>query len=203
MRRLCAIVLVLGVCAILPVRAENPIPDSKDEATHKELVALREGMLDAVEKVDIDKLLTYLDDNVVVTYMNAEVARKPEGVREYYEKMMKGPNPRVKSYKPNVEVDEKTHLYGDAGVVTGSSRDHFVLNDGREFDIDVRWTATVVKKDGKWKVAGFHSSANVFDNPILTTTTKETSYVVGGAAGLGGLMFGLIIGALFLRRRRT
>ena len=138
----------------------------------------------AVNQNDLDALLPLLDKNVIVTWMNGEVSRGPEGVRAYYDRMMKGDKRIVESVTINPEVDELTHLYGDTGVAFGSSRDHFKLTDGRDFEVLSRSSATLVLADGKWRIANFHASANVFDNPILWIAVKQTALWVGIGAPL-------------------
>jgi prolipoprotein diacylglyceryltransferase len=50
-------------------------------------------------------------------------------------------------------------------------------------------------------VASIHISVNLFDNPILGIAIKKTATWVGGLAGGGGLLLGLIGGALLFRKR--
>ena len=187
---LCSILLAAGLGT--PVAAQvSTGPTEATEATHNELRALRDDMVDALNKSDVDRLLGHLAPNVVVTFQNAEVARGPEGVRAYYNKMMKGPGALVQTYDTAVTVDDLTILYGDdTGVAFGSSRDHFKLSSGAELSVDGRWTATLVRADGKWQVAAFHASVNMFDNPILYKM-KTTAYITA----LFGLVMGVIIGA--------
>jgi len=171
------------------------------DQTHDELRALRDDIVDAVNKGDVDRLLTHLSPNVVVTFENAEVARGRDGVRAYYDKMTKGPDALVASYQTSVNVDELTILYGDnTGVAFGSANDRFTLSSGVGLDVASRWTATLVREDGKWYVAAFHASANMFDNPILHKM-KNTAYI----AGIFGLVMGLVVGVglmvAFGRRR--
>jgi uncharacterized protein (TIGR02246 family) len=192
---------ILAISTLLPVRAKEGKPPPEDP-THEELRTLRREMVDAVNKNDIDALLTHLDKDVVVTWMDGEVSRGPQGVKEYIEKMTKGENRKVNSYKTEAEVDELTHLYGDTGVATGHSRDQFVLTDGRDFAVDTRWTATLVKKDGKWKVASFHASTDMFDNPVLHIAVQRTAMWAGGIAAVAGLVIGFVV-AWFLRRRKA
>ena len=64
---------------------------NKEDPAHEELRALRKGLVEAIQKNDVDDLLTYLDPDVVVTWQNGEVSRKPDGVKAYYDRMMKGP----------------------------------------------------------------------------------------------------------------
>src|SRR5262249_20142196 len=137
---------VLAINSLTPARAQEGKPPPENPV-HEELRTLRREMVEAVNKSDIDALLTRLDKNGVVTWMDGQVSRGPQGVKEYIEKMTKGDNRKVNSYKTDAEVDELTHLYGDTGVATGHSRDQFALTDGRDFVVDTRWTAMLVKKD--------------------------------------------------------
>src|SRR5437588_3425150 len=138
-RTFCALAFFWGVAPALP--AQGPPP--KEDPAHEELRALRRDLTDAINRNDLDKLLSLLDDDVVVTFMNAEVGRKPAGVKAYYERMMSGPQKVVNAITVDPTVDELTHLYGDTGVAVGSSKDHFALTDGRDFVTESRWTGTL------------------------------------------------------------
>src|SRR5215472_6316095 len=86
--------------------------DPKIEAIHNELRALKAGVLDAIKKGDLEKQLTYLHTNVVVTWHNAEVSRGREGVRSYYNRLTSGPDKVVDSFSADMNVDELTILHG-------------------------------------------------------------------------------------------
>jgi len=188
------IVASLLLCAVsLPASSQAP---SKDEAVHNELRALRDGMLDAISKGDIDRQLTYLHPNVVVTWENAEVSRGREGVRAYLNRMLSGPNKAVAGYSVDLTADELTILYGgDTGVSFGKAIEHFKLASGSDFDNPARWSATLVKEGDKWLVAGLHASSNLFDNPLLAIQRKIT-WVAAGVCLLAGLVLGFLIGRI-------
>src|SRR6185503_13619553 len=115
MKKLSAASLLL-LASLTVVPQSHPASPPEDPA-HNELRALREGMLDAIRKGDIEKQLGYLHPNVVVTWQNAEVSRGREGVRKYLDRMLTGPNKKVSSYNVDLTVDELTILYGgDTGV---------------------------------------------------------------------------------------
>jgi ketosteroid isomerase-like protein len=160
-------------------------------------------MVEAVNKNDIDALLGHLDKTVVVTWMDGQVSRGPQGVKQYIEKMTKGENRKVNSYKTEAEVDELTQLFGETGVATGHSKDQFVLTDGRDLVVSTRWTATLAKKDGKWKVAGFHASTDMFDNPVLHIAVRRTALWTGGIAAAAGLVLGTLAAWLLRRRKQA
>lgn len=173
-------------------------PQANDEVTHNQLRALRDGLLDAVNKNDIELQLTYLHPNVVSIAPNGEVSRGREGVRAYWAKMMTGPQRVVDSFHAEVNVDELTILYGgDTGISFGTAQQHYKLANGLNLDVGTRWSATLVRDGDRWLVASFHASANLFDNPLLTMA-KRTAYWAGGASLVVGLVGGLLLG----RRRK-
>jgi len=196
MKKLSSTLMFLSLAA-LPVSSQAP--PAKDEAVHNELRALRDGLIDAMNKGDIERELAYMHPNVVVTWHNAEVSRGRDGVRAYLTRMLSGPNKVVSSYSATVDVDELTILYGGStGISFGSATEHFKLNDGRALDLPARWSATLVKDGDKWLIASLHASDNLFDNPLLSIA-KRTAYWAGGVALLVGLIAGFAIG----RRRKV
>ncbi|MEX2138999.1 MAG: nuclear transport factor 2 family protein [Pirellulales bacterium] len=197
----CRAVLLTVVCAFAASAwgQEGKVPTPEDPA-HQELREFRQQVVDAINEHDVDRLMTYLADDVIVTWQNAEVSRTPAGVRAYYDKMMLGDDPIVAEMTTDPIPTELTHLYGDTGVSQGSSEDHFVLTDGREFTVNTLWTATLVRSNGAWKIAGFHASANMFDNPILWIAVRRTAIWTGVAAGLVGILVGALI-VYALRKR--
>jgi len=198
--------LGIALClATIPLQSqgtpEAAAPSLSPEKTHEELRALRDGLIKATNDSNIDALLGLLHPNVVVTWQNAEVSRGREGVRAYLTRMTSGANRIVNRFRTNPGVDELTILYGgDTGIAFGSSKDHFELVSGMSFDLNGRWSATLVREDGRWLVANFHASANLFDNPVLNLATRSTVWV-----GVGGLLAGVLLallGAMVLRRRQ-
>lgn len=196
-------ILLCAALAVLFGMLPAAWSQTKEDPAHDELRALLKEVLTAYNKGDLDTLLAALDDEVVVTWQNGKVNKGPKAVKAYYEEMTKGPKRVVEKSTINPVPDELVILYNDGktAVAWGSSKDHYKLTDGTEFDQDTRWSATVVKKDGKWKVASVHISVDMFDNPILHMAIKKTAIWVGSIAGGGGLVVGLVAGALLFRRR--
>lgn len=191
--------LLLGLPAFLVAQAAAPEASPDESATHDELRALKAGLVDAVDKQDFRKLLTYLHPDVVVTWQNAEVCRGHAQVQAYLDRMTKGPESIVKSFKTNVTVDALTILHGgDTGISWGSSVDDFNLRNGQEFVINSRWSATLVKVEGKWLVGSFHASCNLFDNPLVAAAKKSLPWAAGGSLALG-ILIGVILGRRFRR----
>lgn len=171
-----------------------------DEPVHQALRELKTTMEKALNARDLDTIVANVDPNVVFTTMNGDVVRGPDQIRAYFEKMLGGTNPVVKTVTVAFDVDELTTLYGgDTGVAYGSSKDHYELTGGSTFDIAGRWSCTMVRNGDRWVVASFHYSADIFRNPILDRL--RTLFLAGGIAGaVIALLLGIVIGRRMARR---
>jgi uncharacterized protein (TIGR02246 family) len=195
-----AMLAVVSLCGPCVARAQDP---AKDDAAHAELRALRQKIEKAYNADNVDELISYFTDDAVATWQNGKITRTPSGIKAYMVEMSKGPTALVKTATIKPEVDERTHLYGDTGVAFGSSVDKFVLNDGTVFEQKSRWTATVVKQNGQWKVAALHVCVNMFDNPLLDIAKKEVGMYAGGGGALVGLVVGLVVAMVIGRLRKA
>lgn len=165
----------------------------------QELNALRQGMVEAFNKGDIDALIGFLSPSVVVIWQSGEVNQGPEAVRQYYKRMIQGPNSVVKSVSFSPVVEGR-HFYGNTAVSYGSLNDHLTLRDGSDLPFNSRWSATLEKDgSGRWLLTSFHVSANIFENPVTSMVARR----VGLWAGIGGFVGGFIVGGVILRRRKA
>ena len=170
-----------------------------EDPAHAELRQLRDGLLSAMNSGDLEGTLKFLHTNCVITWHNAEVSRGHQGVRDYYSRVMTGPNRIVDSFHCDVKVDELTSLYGtNTGVCFGSSDEQFKLANGKNLNVKGRWTATLIKEDGRWLVASLHVSTNLFDNVMLDLAKKAT-----GVACAVCFVVGVLIGWFVGRRRKS
>lgn len=204
MKRMTNLVLVGLVLTAALLRAQEGTA-ANDEAIHNELRALRDRMRPIVAELNVEEVLKVLHEDVVFTPMNAEVCRGPEAVRAFFDRMMSGPDRVVESVSIEFTVDALTVLYGgdsgvkDTGVAYGDSNSHYKLTNGLEFDVENKWTSTLVKEGGEWRIASLHACANIFDNPLLSRV-EGLVYSVGGIAVVAGLIVGAIL-ARVLRRK--
>lgn len=179
--------------------------ESPEDPAHADLRELRQGVVDAVNAGDVEKLLTFLHENVVVTWLDGTQSRGHDQVREYYRSKTEGEEAIVQSFSLDPKVKELSFLYNDdTAVAYGEAVSHFTLNDGRKLDIGGPWTATVTKADDQWRIAAFHSSVGVFDNPLLGSVRRFALWGIAIAAAVG-LLLGAVGLALLrkLRRRPT
>lgn len=202
MKRLLPILLLIS--ALLSTAAPLHAQASEEEV-HNALRQLKATMTKALNERDLDAIVANVDPNVVFTTMNGDVCRGPEQIRAYFHKMLNAPGHIVKNVTVSFEADALTTLYGgdmdvDTGVAIGSSKDHYELTNGETFDINGRWTCTMVRNGDRWVIAAFHYSANVFENPIVAGYRKAM-WLVGGGAALVALLLGLLLGRLLGKRK--
>lgn len=186
--------------ATAPTTAAGGPGVTSDDPTQA-IALLRQELIDSFNKGDVDRLLSHLDPEVVITWQNAEVCRGPAQVRAYYDKMMTGPERRVEKVSADPQVDGR-QIYGDWAVSTGAMNDRFVLTDGSDLAMNSRFTATIARRGNVWNVSSFHVSVNAFENPILGIAARRAG---GWSLTIGlivGLLIGLIAGMLMKRSRR-
>lgn len=174
--------------------------ESTSEQLHQDLRKLKATMEKALNEMDIDTVIENVTDDVVFTTMNGDVARGRDGIRKYFEAMLKGPNPRVTSLRTQFEADELSHLYGsNMAVAFGSSKDHYSLAGGDVFDVNARWSGTMIRRDGRWLIANFHYSTNMFDNPVLHAQRR---FMLLGAVGASVvlMLLSFLVGRAYGRR---
>jgi ketosteroid isomerase-like protein len=173
-----------------------------DDPLHQELRALKDRATNAVNKRDEAALVKELDPTIAFTAMNNETVRGIDAAKAYYERMMAGSERIVQDISVTIEPDAPSALYngGMTAIATGGSNAHFKLKTGMEFDVPLRWTATLIRSQDHWLLAGMHFSANMFDNPILSGLERTMIWATVGAA-LVALLVGFFVGRQ--TRRRT
>jgi len=165
------------------------------EADHEALRRLLSDATAALNHLDSQALSTYLAPNFAVTLVDQRVLTSTAQLNDYFDKYFKGKSAPLKAVAFNPVATIKTvFIDGHTGVVYGTSTDHYTLADNSTLDIDSHWTATVVKRDGRWLVQTFHAGVNMLDNPILEKV-RQANYLWGAI----GLFIGLLLGALLMR----
>ena len=120
--------------------------------------------------------------------------------KAYYATTFTGDKAPLKSLTFNPTADELTTFVGEnIGLSHGTSQDTYVFSDGETRTMTSRWTATVFKDNGKWKVLNVHLGTSLLDNPVVTAL-KGYLYKIGIGAALAGLVVGLLIGRLGRRK---
>ena len=194
------ILLASLLLALIARSQPAPVPAPLDATAA--ITALRTGLVDSFVKGDIDRLLTYLHPDVVVTWQNGEVCKGPEAVRAYYQRMMAREGRVVKSVTADPEILGR-HVDADWAVSWGNLHDDFTLVDGTHLPFNTLFTATIARRGDQWLVTGFHASVNAFDNPVLALAIRKTAIWTGLGAGFVGLVLGVLLTRLLGRRRAS
>lgn len=210
------LMLSSGACGQASSNTPPPagtVASTDTAAIHDELRRVRDEMLEAWQRRDIDGVLAHVDPAIVVTWQNGEVSRGPDGIRHFYKEMFEGEGSILSNLVSTLKVDDLSILHGpDTAIAFGSIHDEFTfkrrlastaaIGAGNSLALTSRWTATLVRKAGEWKLASYHVSANVFSNPVQDLAVR--------ASGRLGAIVGFLVGAVLafliawgLRKRPT
>lgn len=174
--------------------ASTTFAEDPDHAIHEELRTVLKVMASAINSGEFDKMLPVLSEQIRATPINQEFLKSRSDVSAYFKKWF-GTGGYLKKLEISLNADALTELSADKswGIVRGSGVEKYILSDGRPYEMQTRWTATMAKEsDGQWRVRAIHIGTNFLDNPILT----EAEHALGKAA-VAGLAGGLLAGGLF------
>ena len=196
-------IVAAGVAAISLIAAtgwaQQPDPHAEDRAQLRAMLAEFEA---AINAQSIDRMVAAMDDNVTVIWLNAEVSRGKDEVRAYYGRMVGHEKAILSKYLTKASLGAPAKFYGDIAIADGSAMDEFYPIARGFFRLDSRWSTTVIKNAGQWKIVALHLSSNVFNNPLLDEVKGEI--VKAGVGGfLGGLLLMWVITWALRRRARV
>lgn len=200
-----ALMSVFAAVSILAAPATAQTPPSPEraqlEALHKDLRAVKARLVDAVNKKDSKALIAELSPNVAFTAINNDTVIGVEKVKAYYDKMMSGSASFMNDFSITAEADDVSRLYASdtIAIATGKSDAKLDLRGGSQmkYTVPLRWTATLERTTGQWKLAAIHFSADLSDNPYLSALSTFWKWV---AAAIGAIALG--IGYVIGWRRR-
>jgi len=189
------ILLTLPCATLLAAMADGLDPHEEDRRALRVIFADIET---GINKPDLELILRHLDEDVVITYQNAHVARGKDAVRAYNTQMIATADSPVKALTTKAVIGGPALFHADTAIGYGTTQDHMVLRTGQTIDLAAAWSSTLVKKNGLWKVAAIHFSTNVLDNGVLHSTQRM---MIGAAIIATGIA--LLIGFVLGRRRGT
>jgi hypothetical protein len=178
-----AMSLIAGVSV-----AQDADPRADDRSKLRVLLV---EVVGGINDQNIDRMLAQMDDKVTVIWLNAEVSRGKAEVKAYYRRMVGGDKAILSKYLTKATIGAPAKFYGDIAIADGSAADEFYPIARGIFRLDSRWSSTMVKNAGDWKIVSLHLSSNVFNNPLTEELKTDMLY-----AGAGGLAAGLV--AMFL-----
>ncbi len=191
-----ALLLALGLLPGIALAAEDA-----RAADRQALLGILKDVETGINGGDVDLMTRHIDPQGVVTWLNAEVSTGPDEVRAYFKRMVgSAPGTILSRYVTHPRIAGPAVFHGDFAVAHGSTADEFTPHHRSVFRFDSRWTASLKKTDGQWKIVALNLSTNTFDNVLISELER-----LGVAAGLGGLLTGLALAGLWtwMRRRRA
>ena len=192
---------LLSFCFLASLLSLSAFAQSREQ-DHEELRALLRAATEAMNAKNFDALTPLFNDQFSITTVDQKIFTNIGDFKAYYESLLNGQNAPLKSIVFKPEADDLTVFVGDnMGLSHGTSTDTYNFSDGDTRTMTSRWTATVYKRDGKWKILNIHIGTNLLDNPVLAAA-KSYVYKVGAGAAIGGLVVGFLI-AWFLRSRKA
>lgn len=198
------VILSVATASKTTAQESNPADGesvSSQDADREQLRQLRESLIEAVIAGDVEKQIEYAHPDIVTIWQNNHVARGHEGLRDLFSDIGSGDENIFQGYTERPTSDEVMILPGgNTAIAYGQSVPHYKLL-GQEFDLENRWSATLLKTDGQWKLISYHVSGNIIDNPVLNAA-KQSVYWAAGIALVVGVLLGAIGSKLFGKPRQ-
>ncbi|MBK7899601.1 MAG: nuclear transport factor 2 family protein [Azonexus sp.] len=192
------------IFALLLSLGLNPMTYAAEDdraADRQALLLILKDVESGINDANVDLMARHIDDKAVVTWLNAEVSNGPDEVRAYFRRMVgDAPGTILSKYSTHPKIAGPATFYGDFAVAHGTTADEFTPHHRSVFRFETRWTASLRKVDGQWKIIALNLSTNTFNNVLITELERLALY-----AGVGGLAagLGLAAGWAFLRRRKA
>jgi ketosteroid isomerase-like protein len=148
MRRLFAIVALVGMLVPAAVWAQAAQAKPAAQTAEQAVTALEKAWVDAINKQDAAWYEKNLAAGFVTTNETGEIRDKAATVARA----------KAKTYTVTATVDEmKVMVYGDTAIAIGIESDKGTDN-GKDASGRFRWTDTWVKINGQWQCVASHSS---------------------------------------------
>jgi hypothetical protein len=194
-----ALAIALPLVFCVPAFAQS----TGTPADHEALRKLKTDITEAVNKRDYTAAEKFLNKPFMATLITQDSFTDFDKVKTYYDGLYTRDYLRLKKVSLAAEADESSQiLEGTFALTKGSTKEHYEMADGRAFDMDGRWTAVSLKKDGAWKLLAVHTGTNFLDNPVINAIEKSVVWFTAGAGSIG-LIAGLFAGWFIGRRRKA
>jgi hypothetical protein len=190
---LCRALLFLATIAAMTGQSSVAADADPHAEDRKQLLQLMAEVEAGINEQNIERMLAQMEDSATVTWLNAEVSRGKADIKAYYQRMVGGEDAILKKYFTKAKLGAPAKFYGDIAIADGTTADEFFPWKRGVFKFNSNWSGTMVKSDGRWRLASLHLSTNVFNNPLLDEYKQMLWYVGLGAFGAGLILMFLIM----------
>lgn len=167
-----------------------------------ELESFREGLFNAFNKGEYKAMLEqYCHKDVIATWQDGTTSKGHDGVLAEFDKLLKFIRKMMVQPMTDMRV-----IFNDGkmAISSGNMHDTYELmrgGQGKEHAaalvaLESRWSATLLKEEGKWLLVSFSASTNAFNNEVIDLYLKRRTYLSAGIASVIALVVGIVIGIL-------
>ena len=199
------IALLLALTISCPIIAAQHLgaAEANREADHAALRQLRDTVVAAINNLDGKALASCFAREFAFTTVNQTVITNQAQFQEFFDRTFHSPDSLVTGIHTEAAADILTRFIDEnTGVCYGSSKDTYTLKSGGTATMNNRWSATMVKENGEWKVALAHVGTDFMSNPVLDRAVSAAKRLAFGV-GIGGLILGFIVGWLIAGRKKV
>ena len=193
------IVLSLIAVSVLFTGIATATAEERHE-DHEQLRALLKTITVALNTRQLESLAPYIYKTFVFTTPDQKVFTDLGSIQAHINSFFGPTGLKELTFEPNADV--LTSFIGqDGGLCYGTSKDTYKFNNGEVRVFNRRWTASLVKDKGQWKLVSLHSGMDILDNAYLDAVKRRLKNYMIFALG-GGLIAGGFIGRLSARKAR-
>ena len=189
--------------ALVGLATQSKAVEDTRDADHTALRALRTKAVTAINNQDSHTLVSCCTKDFAFTAIDQTLVTNETQFTALFNRMFRSKDAPIASLKTEPEAATLTRFIdANTGVCYGTTKDTYTMKDGRVVVMNARWTATVVKEDGEWKVAALHVGTDFLNNPILTLAISFGKKLAIGVAAIS-LLVGLVLGRILFGRKPT
>jgi ketosteroid isomerase-like protein len=194
---------LLPLLALLTCCQAFAATETNREADHAALRQLRDKAAAAINHLDGNAVASCFAREFAFTTVTQSVLTNQAQVQDFFDRTFRSKDALLTGMTTEPTADILTRFIDDnTGVCFGSTKDTYTLKSGEVVTMTNRWSATVVKENGAWKVAVAHVGTDFLDNPVLDRAAGLATKLAIGA-GAGGLVLGLILGRVMCRGKKA
>jgi ketosteroid isomerase-like protein len=189
----------MGMPQQAPTPTLTPAPAAGEEADHEALRRLKTVYEEAVRNNQIDTLAGYFHPDFHGVMVTGRPVNSFADVQQFW-RDIRGLMGEGGSYTTTVNP-ERSVILGDIALARGTTDDVVKNSSGHEYRVTTLWNATLQRDGGSWKIRTLQGTMDPIGNPFVTDIAQATVVRYSSAAGLIGLVLGLLLGRVWGRRR--